>query len=77
MAMEAVQTIIIRAVIDNDFRDQFFNDLDNALQGYDLTKMEIDWLRRLNRKEFDSFAPELKSSLINNNGIPLSYPLPS
>jgi hypothetical protein len=77
MAMEAVQDIIIRAVIDKDFRDLFFNNREKALLGYELTRMEIDWLRRLNRVEFDSFAPELRSSLLNNNGIPLSSPLPS
>lgn len=77
MAMESVQAIIIRAVIENEFRDLLFNDLEKALHGYDLTQMEIDWLRRLNRKEFDTFAPELRSSLTNNSGMPLTYPMPS
>lgn len=63
MSMQSVQTIIIRAVFECEYRDLLFGDLESALNGYDLTAMEIQWLRRLSRVEFEGFAPELEKGL--------------
>jgi hypothetical protein len=64
MSMQNVQTVIIRAVFECEYRDLLFRDLSKAVNGYDLTAMEIEWLRRLSRKEFEGFVPELEASLI-------------
>ncbi|NIS83427.1 MAG: hypothetical protein GTO14_25255 [Anaerolineales bacterium] len=63
MSMKNVQTIIIRAVFEPEYCDLLFGDIESALEGYDLTPMEILWLRRLTRKEFEGFAPDLENSL--------------
>jgi hypothetical protein len=64
MSMQSVQTIIIRAVFEGEYRNLLFDDLARALNEYDLTTMEIEWLRRLSRVEFEGFAPELEKDLI-------------
>ncbi|MEJ2551001.1 MAG: hypothetical protein P8Z42_02135 [Anaerolineales bacterium] len=69
MSMHDVQTIIIRAVMDSDYRELFFNDRSRALEGYNLASIETMWLQRLARKEFDAFAPEVRSSLKQGGGI--------
>jgi hypothetical protein len=68
MSMQDVQAIIIRAVMDREFRELFFHDRTQALEGYNLATIETIWLHRLNRTEFDSFAPEVRSSLAQGGG---------
>ncbi len=63
MSMQNVQAIIIRAVMDREYRELFFHNRTRALEDYDLAIIETIWLHRLNRKEFDAFAPEVRSSL--------------
>ncbi len=69
MSMHDVQAIIIRAVMDSEYRELFFNDRSRALEGYNLASIETLWLQRLARKDFDSFAPEIRSSLAQGGGI--------
>jgi hypothetical protein len=68
MSMQDVQAIIIRAVMDREYRELFFHDRTQALEGYDLATIETIWLYRLNRNEFDAFAPEVRSSLAQGGG---------
>lgn len=68
MSMHDVQAIIVRAVMDGEYRELFFHDRTRALEGYDLAKIETTWLHRLERKEFDSFAPDVRSSLARGGG---------
>ncbi len=68
MSMQDVQAIIIRAVMDREYRELFFHDRTRALEGYDLATIETIWLHRLNRNEFDAFAPEVRSSLAQGGG---------
>lgn len=68
MSMQDVQAIIIRAVMDRDYRELFFHDRTQALEGYDLAIIETVWLHRLERQEFDGFAPEVRSSLAQGGG---------
>jgi hypothetical protein len=68
MSMQDVQAIIIRAVMDREFRELFFHDRTRALEGYNLATIEAMWLQRLNREEFDAFEPEVRSSLSPGGG---------
>lgn len=72
MSMLNVQAIVIRAVMEKEYRELFFNDRTRALEGYDLTDQETIWLQGLNRTEFETFASEIHSSLIQGgNGSPM------
>jgi len=68
MSMQDVQAIIIRAVMDREYRELFFRDRARALEDYDLATIETMWLQRLDRNEFDAFESEVRSSLAQGGG---------
>ena len=68
MSMQDVQAIIIRAVMDREYRELFFRDRARALEDYDLETIEDIWLQRLDRNEFDAFEPEVRSGLTQGGG---------
>lgn len=59
MSDATVKEIIERAVEDENFRQQLFNDADEALEGYDLTGEERARLKSLNEENFDEFSGNL------------------
>ncbi len=59
MSETTVKEIIERAIEDEAFRKQLFNDPDTALKGYDLTDKERALLEGLTEENFDDFAGSL------------------
>ncbi len=59
MSKEAVQNLIGRAVMDEEFRKLLFSDPEKALEGYDLTPQEKKLLRSLDPEEVSDFAGKL------------------
>jgi hypothetical protein len=68
MSMQDVQEIVTRAVMDREYRELFFKDRTRALEGYNLATIETMWLQRLDRKVFEAFEPEVRSSLTPGGG---------
>ena len=56
MSREALEAVIGRAVIDEEFRVALFADPDSALAGYALTEGELAALRTLDAENLDAFA---------------------
>ncbi len=56
MSETVVKEIIERAIEDEAFRTQLFQDPDAALKGYDLTEKERALLDGLTEENFDQFA---------------------
>jgi hypothetical protein len=59
MSKEAVQNLIGRAVMDEEFRKLLFSDPEKALEGYDLTPQEKKLLLSLDPEEVADFAGKL------------------
>ena len=59
MPSEAVQNLIGRAVMDEEFRKLLFSDPEKALEGYDLTPQEKKFLLSLDPDEVADFAGKL------------------
>ncbi len=56
MSDTVVKEIIERAIEDEAFRKQLFENPDKALSGYDLTEKERKLLEGLDEENFDEFA---------------------
>ena len=56
MSRDALEAVIGRAVIDEEFRLALFADPDSALAGYELTEAELAALRTLDAENLDAFA---------------------
>ena len=56
MSRAALEAVIGRAVIDEEFRLALFADPDSALTGYALTEDEMAALRTLDAENLDAFA---------------------
>ncbi|MBN1146601.1 MAG: Franean1_4349 family RiPP [Anaerolineales bacterium] len=59
MSKEAVETVIGKALLDEGFREALLADPGQALAGFDLTKVEIDGLKRLDGETLDALARSL------------------
>ena len=59
MSKEAVEAIIGKAVLDNDFRETLFADPDKALAGYELTEEEVATLKGIDAETMESLAGTL------------------
>lgn len=59
MSTEAVQAIIGRAVLDQEFRKALIDNAAKACQGYDLTEEELEALEELDGESFETFAGKL------------------
>ena len=60
MSLESVQEIIGRAVVDTEYRQLLFSDLDKAIVGYELDENERNALAGLKQEKFDLIAKELE-----------------
>ena len=63
MSMEALKTVIGRAMIDAEFRELLFKDPAQALAGYSLTEDEVRLFQGLEREKFEALAGELGERL--------------
>lgn len=56
MSRDALEAVIGRAVIDEEFRLALFADPVSALAGYELSEAELAALRTLDAENLDAFA---------------------
>jgi len=63
MSIEAVQTIIGRAVLDEEFRKALIDNAAKACEGYDLTEEELEALEELDGESLETFAGKLPSRI--------------
>jgi len=63
MSDEAVVEIISKALTDEDYRAQLFNDTEAAIGGYDVTEEERSALHEMKPDSFDFFANEVESRI--------------
>ena len=63
MSMEEINQVICRAVLDQEFRELLFSDLDTALEDYDLSDEERVGLRNIEREKFDDIASALEERM--------------
>ncbi len=68
MSLEAVSTIIGRAVVDPEFRRQLIDNAAQACEGHDLTPEELEALEALDEKSLETFASSLPERLIKGVG---------
>ena len=59
MSRQVVQSLIGRAVMDQEFRELLFSDPDKTFEGLDLTEEEKTLLRNLDPDEVADFAGKL------------------
>ena len=69
MSLETVKTIISRAMVEPEFKDLLFSNLDQALQGYELTDQEVAALKGISREEFDAIGGDLEERISRTVGI--------
>lgn len=63
MSEDHVKQIIANAVINTEYRELLFNDLDAALEGFTLTGEERSALMALDREKFDATAAEMEDRI--------------
>jgi len=63
MSKQAIEAIIGRCMMDDDYRHQFFADPSRALAGYELTKEERAALLSVDAETLDAFAERLSGQL--------------
>jgi hypothetical protein len=63
MSEEAINEVIRRALVDDEFRSQLFSDPEAALSGYDLTEEERASLSAMQEQAFDAFASEIEERI--------------
>ena len=73
MSLETIKTIISRAMVEPEFKDLLFSNLDQALQGYELTDQEIAALKGISREEFDAIGGDLEERISRTVGILRSH----
>ena len=59
MSKETLQTVIGKAVADDQFREALFANPDKALAGYDLTQDEVAALKSVDAETMESLAGSL------------------
>jgi hypothetical protein len=69
MSIENVQTIIGRAVTEEEYRELLFSDPEKALEGYELSEEEAAALKGLEREKFDAVAGELEDRISRAGGL--------
>ena len=80
MSLENVQEIIGRAVVDSEYRQLLFSDLDKAIEGYELAENEKNALAGMKRENFDLIANELEERVSRgglNIGVDVLKPVPA
>ena len=60
MSREALEAVIGRAVINEEFRLALFADPDAALAGYALTEREVAALKRMDAESLDACAHSIR-----------------
>ena len=80
MSLENVQEIIGRAVVDSNFRELLFSNLDKAIEGYELAEHEKNALAGMKRESFDMIANELEERVSRGSfslGTDIAKPIPA
>lgn len=72
MSKQAVEAVLGRSLIDEEYRHLFFADPKQALAGYDLTKEERAALLSIGTEMLDTFAEHLAGHLTKRKwkGLP-------
>lgn len=60
MSEAAVRKVIGQAVVDLEYRELLFTNLDKAIEGLDLTSEEVTVLKGFKRDKFDEAATEME-----------------
>ena len=63
MSIENIKLIVGRAIVEPEFRELLFSDLDKALAGYELTAEEAAMLKALPREGFEAVAGNLEERI--------------
>jgi hypothetical protein len=63
MSQETVTKVILKAMSEEEFREQLFTDPGAALTGYDLTEEERQALNSLERESFDVMASDIEQRI--------------
>ena len=63
MSQETVTKVILKAMSENEFREQLFSNPGAALTGFDLTEEEHRALSGLERESFDAFASDIEQRI--------------
>ena len=69
MSKQAIEAIIGRSMMDDEYRHQFFADPSRALAGYELTKEERAALLSVDAETLDAFAERLGVQLCNGGRL--------
>ncbi len=72
MSKENVQTIIVRAILETEYRKLLFSDSGKALEGYELTGEETEALKSLDPEKFDVAANQLEER-ISKSGLLIQH----
>ncbi len=67
--MQDFHRVIGRALLDENFRAQLFNQPDAALQGFDLSPQEIQTLQNLSPEQFNVLARQFGQQLPGGDGL--------
>ena len=69
MSQQAIETILGKAVMEDEFRSTLFSDADSALAGYDLTAAESAALKGMDVEALENFAGVLDQRI--SKSIPI------
>ena len=69
MSQQAIETILGKAVMEDEFRSTLFSDADSALAGYDLTASESAALKGMDVEALENFAGGLDQRI--SKSIPI------
>jgi len=56
--------VFSRAVVDDDFRSQLFDDRTAALSQYELTDVDLEYIDSVPRQKFDDTAKEMREGSV-------------
>lgn len=70
MSQSPLKEVIERAIDDTSFRQLLFNNLDEALKGYNLSAEDRKKLSSLDEDNFDDFAGPLSGRTTKGSWVP-------
>ena len=68
MSRQVLESIIGRAILDEEFRLALFADPDAALVGYELTDIEVGAIKSIDAESLDACAAILRPRIGKRNG---------
>lgn len=63
MSVETVQEVVVKAVMDSEYRELLFKDLDKALEGFELSEEERTRFKEMSREKFDAASSDLEERI--------------